>query len=104
LKRARFLAEDEKPFQWSFSLGSLTLRASWNFAWCCEERGVALRLTGDDEATAERDPLPMMSGWLEVLWKEGGREGYGRAELEMQRWVLAAEGARELGRCGQDRG
>jgi len=40
----------------------------------------------------------MMSGWLEVLWREGGREGYGRAELEMQRWVLAAEGA---GRCKQ---
>jgi len=58
LKRALFFDEDEKPFQCNFSLGSLTERPSWNFAWCCEDRGVALRAAGE-RATAERDPLPM---------------------------------------------
>lgn len=63
LNRALFFSDDEKPFQCSFSLGSLTDRASWNFAWCCDESGVALRLAGE---TAARDPLPMVIKVIEV--------------------------------------
>lgn len=74
LKRARFFDEEEKPFQCNFSLGSLTERPSSNFAWCCEDKGVALRVAGE-RATAERDPLPM----VRVGESGGGMVGSGFA-------------------------